>query len=102
MRPKKRSRLRIICGKHYYRMRRYLLWMTGKYHFARTHKLEELQYRITSHSTILLRKLKDVDMYLQYNKIENLKLAVKCIDGILIQPGETFMSHILRKRSNTI
>lgn len=29
-------------------------------------------------------------MYLQYNKIENLKLAVSKIDGVVIKPGETF------------
>ena len=42
------------------------------------------------HKTPLLRKLKDVDMWLQYNKVENLNLAVKRLNGIVIRPGETF------------
>lgn len=31
-----------------------------------------------------------VDMWLQHNKIHNLRLAVHSLDGIIIQPGETF------------
>jgi vancomycin resistance protein VanW len=42
------------------------------------------------HATPLLRKLKDVDMYLQYNKIHNLKIAVKKLNHVVIHPGETF------------
>ncbi|MGV8984523.1 VanW family protein [Clostridium sp.] len=41
-----------------------------------------------THSTPLLRKLKDVDMQLQYNKITNLKLAAKKVNGIVIKPGQ--------------
>ncbi len=29
-------------------------------------------------------------MWLQHNKIHNLRLAVHSLDGIIIQPGETF------------
>lgn len=36
------------------------------------------------------RKLGDSDVQLQHNKITNLKLAVPCIDGVLIQAGQTF------------
>ena len=42
------------------------------------------------HQTPLLRRLKAVDMYLQHNKINNLRLAAKTIDGLVLQPGETF------------
>ncbi|WP_232361873.1 VanW family protein, partial [Bacillus thuringiensis] len=42
------------------------------------------------HRTILLRKLKDVDMWYQQNKVVNLKIAVKKLNGIVIRPGETF------------
>jgi vancomycin resistance protein VanW len=37
-----------------------------------------------------MRQLKDVDMWLQHNKVTNLKLAAPRIHGILIRPGETF------------
>ena len=53
-------------------------------------KNHKLKYSCFQHHTILLRKLKDVDMYLQYNKIENLRIAVKQINGVIIAPGETF------------
>ena len=42
-----------------------------------------------AHHTPLLRKLKDVEMQYQHNKITNLKLAVARLDGIVVQPGET-------------
>lgn len=29
-------------------------------------------------------------MWLQHNKVHNLRLAVQSVDGIIIQPGETF------------
>lgn len=61
LKPKKRSKIRIRLGKLFY-----------------------------THKTPLLRKLKDVDMWLQYNKIINLKIATKKLNGIIIYPGETF------------
>jgi vancomycin resistance protein VanW len=38
----------------------------------------------------MLRKLKDVDMWMQYNKVTNLKLACAKLNGIILKPGETF------------
>lgn len=38
----------------------------------------------------MLRQLKNVDMWMQYNKITNLRLAVKRLDGIILRPGEIF------------
>lgn len=37
-----------------------------------------------------IRQLQNVDMWLQHNKVNNLKLAVDCINGLVIAPGETF------------
>lgn len=42
------------------------------------------------HRSMLLRPLLGVDMQLQQNKIHNLSLAAKKIDGVLIHPGECF------------
>lgn len=89
LKTKKRSKLRLRCGAAYYSMRRYLLWFFGKFRFAKTqsdHFLPEVQF---SHKTILLRKLKDVDLQFQINKVQNLKLAVPKINGVIIFPGET-------------
>ena len=87
--PKKRWKIRIWCGKCFYRIKRYLLWYSGKYHFATKRSKEGLPYSCTNHKSLLLRKLSNVDMRLQYQKINNLKIAISLLDGILIHPGET-------------
>lgn len=51
---------------------------------------QNLLYNCFSHQTILLRKLKDVDMWMQRNKIVNLKIAAEKLDGVIIRPGEVF------------
>ena len=89
-RPKKRSDFRIRLGRWYYGMLRRFLWWKMDRLFAKAQQTEPLHYCYYSHKTILLRKLKDVDMYLQYNKITNLNLAVAKINGVVIKPGETF------------
>ena len=88
--PKKRTTFRIWCGTQYYRVRRHLLWLGGKYKFASVKTKKDLPYEYIHHQTPLLRKLKGADMYLQHNKVRNLKLAVERLNGIVIYPGETF------------
>ncbi|WP_179035671.1 VanW family protein [Paenibacillus sp. URB8-2] len=90
MQPKKRSRLRLFAGKHYFIWKRYLKWATGKESMATAFSRESLPCKVFEHATPLLRKLRKVDMQLQYNKITNLKLAVQRLDGLIIHPGETF------------
>jgi vancomycin resistance protein VanW len=89
LKPVKRSRLRIFMGKAFYTMVRQFHWYCGNTNFAETRSSSLLYHTIFSHRTPLIRKLKDVDMWLQYNKVENLKIAVKRLDGIIIRPGET-------------
>ncbi|MBB2183485.1 VanW family protein [Lachnospiraceae bacterium MD1] len=88
--PIKRSHLRLRLGRIYYGTLRRILWIRMKKRFASTYKQEKLPFSYFSHKSILLRKLKNVDMWLQYNKIINLKLAVKKLNGIIIRPGEVF------------
>ncbi len=90
MRPKSRGRFRLFLGKTYFTIRRYFYWYFGRTNFARYRKAELLPSIAFNHRTPLVRKLKDVDMWLQHNKVENLKIAVKQLDGIVIRPGETF------------
>jgi vancomycin resistance protein VanW len=90
MKPKQRSRIRLLIGKLYFTVRRYIYWHLGENKFAQNRSGNLLPNIAYEHKTPLLRKLKNVDMWLQYNKIENLKLAVKQINGIVIRPGETF------------
>lgn len=88
--PKKRSNLRLKLGKFYYSYMRKIYWLRLKDIFSSTYQYDKLPYSYTSHKTILLRKLKDVDMWMQHNKIINLKIASHKLNGIIISPGEIF------------
>ncbi|WIV12764.1 VanW family protein [Proteiniborus sp. MB09-C3] len=90
MKPVKRAKARIALGKIYYTYNRYLEWYFGNTKFARKIEIDVLPYTAFKHETPLLRQLKDVDMWLQYNKIVNLRIAVERLNGIIIYPGETF------------
>ncbi len=88
--PKKRSEFRLKLGYYFYGTKRKLLWIKKNKIFAKKFQEIPLPYSYYQHKTLLLRKLKDVDMWLQRNKIVNLKIAVKQVNGILIKPGEVF------------
>ena len=88
--PIQRSRLRRMLGREYYIFRRFLKWHFSNVHYAKIDKRFPAVHLWKEHRSTLLRKLKDVDMHLQYNKIENLRLAIEKIDGVVIRPGETF------------
>ena len=87
--PKKRSNLRLKLGGAYFSAQRKLRWLSMRKHFARERSGEDLAYQAFSHHTPLMRKLKDVDMQLQRNKVTNLRLACARLDGLLLRPGET-------------
>lgn len=88
--PKKRSPLRKKLGKEYFCLKQRMEWITSKEKFAKEIDLSPLPHSVFKHQSKLLRRLKDVDMYLQHNKVVNLRIAIKPINGIIIQPGETF------------
>ncbi|WP_373897992.1 VanW family protein [Haloimpatiens sp. FM7315] len=88
--PIRRSRIRIYLGKKYYTFKRYLQWYCGKKKYSHIKGQNELKYLVYSHKTPLLRRLRNVDMYLQYNKINNLKIAGSKINKIIVNPMETF------------
>jgi len=90
LKPIQRSNLRIYLGKRFYTLKRYCDWHFNSDEFSEKLLEEELEHKIFTHKTPILRKLKDVDMWLQYNKKENLKIAIKKINGLLIKPGEVF------------
>ena len=64
-------------------------YLPGK-RYATTRSATQLPHQHASHRTPLLRQLKGVDMWLQHNKVDSLKVAASCIDGLLLRPGETF------------
>ncbi|MFZ1700840.1 MAG: VanW family protein [Pyrinomonadaceae bacterium] len=88
--PTKRSYLRSLAGREYYSLRRQLKWISASRSFARQNRSTTLEHSIFRHRTMMLRPLRDVEMYLQHNKITNLRLAIAPIDGVVIKPGETF------------
>ncbi len=51
---------------------------------------ERLPYRYIKHTSKLIRRLGDSDLALQRNKVVNLRLAVDCMNGVSIGPGEYF------------
>ena len=87
--PIQRSWLRLQLGKAYYAARRYALWRSPRYRWAKERRQDSLPYLQASHETPLLRQLRGEDMELQRNKVVNLRLAVEKLDGVLLRPGET-------------
>lgn len=88
--PANRSRLRTVLGIAYFRLRRRLQWMTDGIRYAAERKEEPLPHLIFTHRTPLFRELAQTEMYLQVNKVTNLRLAASRIDGVVLRPGETF------------
>ena len=72
------------------RFKRYFEWRFDNKKYAKKRKSEKLPFRVKKHQSILLRKLGESNEQLQLNKVTNLKIAVKEIDGIIIKPNETF------------
>ncbi len=72
------------------RSQRFLKGIFENKKFASHRSSEKLPYRVKKHQSVLIRKLGDSDLQLQYNKLTNLALALEKLDGILIRPGETF------------
>jgi vancomycin resistance protein VanW len=73
-----------------YRYRRYMRWYFSRTRYARRRNDTSLPYRVKKHESILVRRLGDSDYQLQVNKITNLRIALKNINGLIIRPGETF------------
>ena len=70
--------------------RRRMKWWFSKKQFTHEKRASKLPFRVKKHQSKLIRKLGDSDMILQYNKIENLKIAIEQINGTIIYPDETF------------
>lgn len=73
------------------RICRYVVWYFGTRKFATKRQIgKPLAYRYKKHTSKLIRRLGESDIQLQYNKVINLKLAVKQLNGIMIEPGHYF------------
>ena len=72
------------------RLRGRLRWLTSGIRWATDRVGADLPVRTYQHKSILLRQLGDSEMWMQHNKVQNLRLAAARIDGLLIRPGEEF------------
>lgn len=90
-RPKFRSNLRMRLGSIYFSARRWLQWQFSSTDWASARvDPESLPHVIATHRTPLYRQLKDVDMWLQENKVTNLRIAIGKLGRICLEPGQTF------------
>lgn len=89
-RRRKRSLLRRFSGRIFYRLKREYDWrFTGK-RFALRREAALLPEIIFAHRTPLYRNIPRHDLWLQKNKVINLRLAVSRLNGLILQPGEVF------------
>src|SRR5690606_16094322 len=47
-------------------------------------------YRVKRHRSPLLRRLGDSEMWLQHNKVTNLRIAAERVHGLVLGPGQEF------------
>ena len=79
-----------MLGREYYILKRKWIWYFGGGKYACQKLQVDYPHLVFEHRSLILRPLKDVDLYLQENKRTNLKLAIKHLNGIEIKPGEIF------------
>lgn len=72
------------------RLKRRIINFNHKKELAVFKQDKELPYIVKSHTSIILRKLHNVDMIFQVNKKVNLEIASNKINKIIIKPGEIF------------
>ncbi len=72
------------------RLKRQLTWHFDNKKYTKERQQEKLPYRVKKHQSKLLKKLGETDMVLQHNKVDNLKIIIEQVNGIIIKPGETF------------
>jgi vancomycin resistance protein VanW len=79
-------------GTTYFTVRRWLRWHLSRTRWAkqRLDRSAALPHVVCEHRTPLFRQLKDVPIQLQQGKIVNLRIALGRMDGICVEPGETF------------
>ena len=71
-------------------LKRHLQDLFSRTVFAKKREDGSLPVLVYRHSSLIRRRLGNVNMQLQENKAANLALAVRRMDGVLIRPGETF------------
>lgn len=86
--PVKRTRIRRIIGYYFFLIKKKIYWYLSLNNFANKFE-DKLPHEIFSHRSTLRRNLKNEELWMQDNKITNLKIAMKCLSGLVIEPGQT-------------
>lgn len=68
----------------------YLAMKLDRNRYAKERAATLLPHEVFSASQVMVNEHSGYDIRYQYNKVHNLKLAARAIDGLLIRPGETF------------
>ncbi|MDE7295533.1 MAG: HAD-IIIA family hydrolase [Oscillospiraceae bacterium] len=71
-------------------LQRHVRDILSRENFAKTVISEKLPCVISRKSSGLIKRGKDIDIRLQENKAENIRLACKRLNGLVIHPGEVF------------
>jgi vancomycin resistance protein VanW len=71
-------------------LKRHIKNMLGSEKYASTHSDEKLPVTVFSSSGNMIKRGPGIDLRLQQNKADNIRLACSKIDGLVINPGETF------------
>ncbi len=87
-RPRHRSVLRKLAGRAVFSLKRFVHWFTHRDLYVWTISSQPLPYLAFTHRTPLYRQLKDVDPWLQVNKAQNIRLAIRHLDGLTLRPGK--------------
>jgi vancomycin resistance protein VanW len=74
----------------YHRVLQRIEWLRSGTAYARSRQVDELPVRVKRHKSLLLRQLGETEMWMQHNKVTNLRIACAQVDGLVIRPGETF------------
>ena len=69
---------------------RHIKNLMSKEKFAKTKQEEKLPVLVVSSGNSMIKRGPGIDLQLQLNKVENIKLACSKINGLIIQPGENF------------
>ncbi|QCE40191.1 VanW family protein [Psychroserpens sp. NJDZ02] len=88
--PIERGQLRQVLGKEYFILKRQWDWFFSDKTYSKQSLTSDCNHSVFKHSSLVLRPLKDVDMYLQENKRTNLKIAIQHLNDIEIKPNEYF------------
>ncbi len=73
-----------------HRARRRVAWAASGIDWATGRSSDDLPVRVKQHKSLLLRTLGESEMWMQHNKVTNLRIAAERINGLVLKPGQEF------------